>query len=188
MSLKRFPVTVVVERIPIANRWASEQWRVAAVEPSDAGPETGDAMTGARAEQADVADGANDSPTSTSRSWRVGGLFAELHASEAQGYYLNITAPAPKVFVMCRLTESAADHDMPKLRPQLVTVSYDEAARFMDGGEQVEAVPLALALLDWMRPFVVANYRPEPPRKVRRNELYERDGAVDAATSRKRVL
>jgi hypothetical protein len=27
-----------------------------------------------------------------------------------------------------------------------------------------------------MQPFVAANYKPEPKRKVRRNELYERDG------------
>jgi hypothetical protein len=26
-----------------------------------------------------------------------------------------------------------------------------------------------------MQPFVAANYKPEPKRKVRRNELYERD-------------
>jgi hypothetical protein len=26
-----------------------------------------------------------------------------------------------------------------------------------------------------MEPFVAANYKPEPKRKVRRNELYERD-------------
>ena len=33
MLLLRFPVTVVIERVPLTNRWVSEQWRVAAVEP-----------------------------------------------------------------------------------------------------------------------------------------------------------
>ena len=31
----RFPVAVVIERVALANRWASEQWRVAAVERDD---------------------------------------------------------------------------------------------------------------------------------------------------------
>jgi hypothetical protein len=186
MSLMRFPVTVVVERVPLVNRWVSEQWRVASVEPGD------DAALAARGE-ATVSDpatstvGHDEALLPASRQWRVSGLSAELHESEAQGYYLNITAPAPKIFVMCRYTESDAEDDLPKLRPQLVTVSYDEAARFMDGGEQVEATPLPPSMLDWMRPFVVAHYRPEPPRKVRRNELYERDGAGVRANPRKRL-
>ncbi len=31
----RFPVAVVIERIPLANRWVSEQWRIVAVVPDD---------------------------------------------------------------------------------------------------------------------------------------------------------
>jgi hypothetical protein len=38
-----------------------------------------------------------------------------------------------------------------------------------------------------MQPFVDANYRPEPKRKVRRNELYERDEVGGDRATRKRT-
>jgi len=59
--------------------------------------------------------------------------------------------------------------------PKRVTVSYNEAGRLLDGGEQVEAVPLPAEIRAWMEPFVAEHYKPEPKRKSRRNELYERD-------------
>ena len=89
---------------------------------------------------------------------------------------MNITAPEPKIFVMWRMLDAdcvAADGLAAK--PELVTVSYNEAARLMDGGEMVDALPLMPEVLAWMQPFVAANYKPEPKRNVRRNELYERD-------------
>ena len=70
--------------------------------------------------------------------------------------------------------EEGDSADGPRIRPQLVTVSYNEAARLLDGGEQVDAVPLPAAIRDWMQPFVAEHYRPEPKRKSRRNEFYER--------------
>jgi hypothetical protein len=57
----------------------------------------------------------------------------------------------------------------------IVTLSYGEAARFLDAGEQVDAVPISAALLARLESFVAAHYRPEPRKKVKRNELYEGD-------------
>jgi hypothetical protein len=183
----RFPVTVIIERVPLDNRWVSEQWRVAAVEPcAEFASEACVRSELPQPASPALPQATNPTPSTGTRRWRISGFSAELHASEAQGYYLNITAPDPKVFVMCRYAEGEDEHDGPKLRPQLVTVSYDEAARLMDGGEQVEAAPLPSSMLDWMQPFVLANYRPEKPRKVRRNELYERDRGTVAAQFRKR--
>jgi hypothetical protein len=163
MSVLRFSVAVVIERVPLAHRWASEQWRVAAIE-ADAGPPVPPRK---------------ESDDATGTRWRFPGQFIELHRSESEGYYLNITSPDPKVFVMWRMAETAgADDHEPGARPHLVTVSYNEAARLLDGGEQVDAVPLPAEIRAWMEPFVAAHYRPEPKRKVRRNDLYERDGGV----------
>jgi len=163
MTEIRFPVVVVVERNPLVNRWVTEQWRIAGVEPATAEADR-DPTAVARSERSDVT------------VWRVPGFSVELHRSEATGYYLNITAPDPKIFVMCRLAEPEdTDPSAPRLCPKLVTVSYDEAARLLDGGEQVDAAPLPPEILEWMRPFVAAHYKPEKKRKVRRNELYERD-------------
>ena len=172
MPALRFPVAVVIERIPLMNRWVSEQWRVAAVECIDAAPTAPVKL---------VADAAGS-------KWRFGGHAIELHRSESEGYFLNLTSPDPKVFVMWRMNEEVAggDDDL-KARPQLVTVSYNEAARLLDGGEQVDAVPLPPEIRDWMQPFVAEHYRPEPKRKSRRNELYEREGAVGESSQGRKV-
>ena len=163
MTASRFPVAVIIERVPLANRWISEQWRVADIECS------ADAATAPV--RLDF-----DGP---GERWRFAGHTIELHRSEAEGYFLNITAPDPKVFVMWRMIEDVGDSDVgPRIRPQLVTVSYNEAARFLDGGEQVDAVPLPVDIRDWVQPFVAEHYRPEPKRKNRRNELYEREGNI----------
>src|SRR5450631_2336236 len=168
----RFPVAVIIERNAISNRWAKEQWQVAAVERDDSPRRPPVRMVHEKKHT----------------RWRFTGLSIELHPSESEGYHLNITAPDPKVFVMWRMAEDAdADGELPGAFPVVVTVSYNEAARFLDGGEKVDATPLPAEMLAWMRPFVDANYRPEPKRKVRRNEFYERDAQGGDNAPRKRA-
>ena len=168
----RFPVAVVIERIALVNRWANEQWAVAAVERDDSPRRPPVRMV----------------HELTRTCWRFTGLSMELHRSESEGYHLNITAPEPKVFVMWRMADCASSDQMqPGAFPVLVTVSYNEAARLLDGGEHVDATPLSPEMLAWMQPFVDDTYRPEPKRKVRRNELYERDAVAGENAFRKRV-
>src|SRR6202140_5685676 len=170
MLAARFPVAVVIERIALSNRWANEQWHVAAVE-RDASPRHPPVRM--------VHD-------TTRTCWRFTGLSMELHLSESEGYYLNITSPDPKVFVMWRMADgAAADEEHPGAFPVLVTVSYNEAARLLDGGEQVDGTPLSAEMLAWMQPFVDANYRPAPKGKVGRNKLYGPD-RVGSGTNGKR--
>jgi len=169
MPALRFPVAVVVERIPLANRWASEKWQIGTVERDDS--------------PLRVAVRLSDDATGT--RWRFTGFGIELHASESEGYFLNITAPEPKIFVMWRMLDAdTIAADGLAARPELVTVSFNEAARLMDGGEMVDAVPLSPDVLAWMQPFVAANYKPEPKRKVRRNELYEREDQLKEGRER----
>jgi len=69
------------------------------------------------------------------------------------------------------------EQQTPPIRPEVITVSYNEAARLMDGGERVDAVPMPPAILAWLAPFVSEHYKPEPRRKVRRNDPFaDRDG------------
>ncbi len=69
-----------------------------------------------------------------------------------------------------------------KWRPQLVTVSYNEAARLLDGGEQVDAVAAAreYSQLDAAvrRGALPARAEAEV---AKRNELYEREGSSEHA-------
>lgn len=152
-------VDVLMERIPLHSRWASERWQPAAVEiaPAPAGPVS----------CANRIPGSHPCIAAGENRWRCRGFEIELHPTEAEGYFLNITAPDPRIFVMWRMFDDAA---MPPARPVLLTVSYNQAGRFMDGGEQVDGVPMIGAIADWMRPFIAAHYKPEPRRKVRRND------------------
>jgi hypothetical protein len=160
-----FSVDVLMERVPIVNRWVSEQWRPAAVVPvGEMAPEAGVVEPGA-------AERVTDGPAGT--TWRFSGHAIELHPTEAEGYFLNITSETPLVFIMWRQAEDGGE---PAARPQVVTVSYNQAGRIMDGGERVDPVPMPEAILAWMRPFVAEHYKPEPRRKMKRNDPFK-DGA-----------
>jgi len=153
MQALRLPVDVLMQRIPLVNRWVTESWRPAAVEAgTDA---NGPAVELVRDDDAGAL-------------WRLRGFAIELHPTEGEGYFLNLTSPAPCVFVMWRMIEE----EIPPVRPIVVTVSYNEAGRMLDGGERVDNVPMPTMIADWMRPFVAAHYKPEPRRKVRRNDPF----------------
>jgi hypothetical protein len=156
-STLRFPVAVTFRRTPLANRWISERWEPITVE-----------WESAPAPSEPIAVGAVAAAT----CWRFGGQSLELHRSEAEGYYLNITAPEPKVFVMWRMADAGV---VPPVHPVVVTVSYNQAARMLDGGEQVDAVPLPADILEWMKPFVAEHYQPEARKKLRRNDPFRDD-------------
>jgi hypothetical protein len=88
------------------------------------------------------------------------GFDIVLQRSEAEGYFHNVSAAAPTVFVLWRIEDARAV-------PHYVTVSYDEASRWMDGGAQVDPVAMPAAMRAWLRAFVEENYRPEPKKRLR---------------------
>jgi hypothetical protein len=159
MQPLRIKVEIVMERVPLASRWASEAWQPFAVLPVD--DDAPDSQV--REPKADA----------TGARWSFRGHTLELHPTEAEGYFLNMTSPAPCVFVMWRLSD---DVEPPPARPVLATLSYNQAGRLLDGGERVDPVPMPPTVLDWMRPFVALHYKPEPKRKVKRNDPFA-DGA-----------
>lgn len=169
MIALRLAVDVIMARIPLESRWASERWQPLKVEvatPRLDIPAARDAVPGTGRSMPEGVDG---------NHWRCTGFEIELHPTEVEGYFLNLTAPDPRIFVMWRFFE---DNSMPRARPVLVTVSYNEAGRFMDGGEQVDGVPMLPSIAEWIRAFVDVHYKPEPRRKARRN-----DPLGDAASS-----
>lgn len=151
-----FSVDIVMERIPLQSRWASEQWQPATVDPVAPG-------RGTPAAPECVEDG----PART--RWRFAGREIELHPTEAEGYFLNVSLDAPVVFVMWRARE---DGSQPAAEPFIATVSYNEAGRFMDGGERVDPVPMHPALREWIAAYVAVHYKPEPKKKVKRNDPF----------------
>ena len=162
-------VDVIMQRIPLASRWASERWQPLAVElaPPPPGFVHATAVPGSHACLPEGED-----------RWRCRGYEIELHPTEAEGYFLNLTSAEPRIFVMWRLFD---DGRAPLARPVLLTLSYNQAGRYMDGGETVDPVPMLPAIGDWMRPFVAAHYKPEPRKKARRNDPFAEDASRPAA-------
>lgn len=132
---------VLMERKVLANRWASESWRPLAVVPDE---------PGAPRELGTTDDGAT--------LWLHPGFRVELFTDEAEGYYLNLTASTPFVFVNWEMTDALAV-------PRSVTVSYNEAARQLDGGAQVEGVPLPAEWLPWIAAFTDRHFKIDEKKK-----------------------
>jgi len=166
MRTLRLPVDVVLERVPVANRWIDASWRPVAVIPVDRAPTEGEPSWTPRQLRG-----------GESAQWRFSGGDIELHPTEAEGYYLTLSSPQQVVFVLWRASEDSSPDD-PPVFPVLATVSYNEAARFLDAGEHVDSVPMHPLIREWVVPFVAEHYRPEPRRKVRRNDPFADDAPV----------
>jgi hypothetical protein len=152
MQPERYPVAVLMARVRVAGKWGGERWEARGVLLGDG----------------DGASPAGDTPPRTlvDRDDEVQRLHVghgiELRRDEAQGYYLNVSAPHPSAFVLWRMQGDDAV-------PLLVTVSYDEAARWLDAGENVDAVSMPRELLEPVSRFAGAHYRPETRRGRKRD-------------------
>ena len=137
-------IAVIMQRRTLDNPWQSEAWEAVGV-LSD--------YTGGGEPRVIV-----DAPGAT--QWLYPGFDIVLQRSESEGYFHNVSAAAPNVFVLWRMEGQGAV-------PHYVTVSYDEASRWMDGGAQVDAVAMPAAMRAWVREFVEQHYRPEPKKRLR---------------------
>ena len=109
-------------------------------------------------------------------SWLYTGYELDLFLDEAEGYYLNVSATTPSWFVMWRLEEdieryideqsiALAKAELSIAVPHRICVSYNEAARLLDGGESVDTIPMSDQHASWLEEYVNDNYRPEPKKR-----------------------
>lgn len=91
------------------------------------------------------------------------GLCVSLHRDEGEGYFLNLDSGAPVWFVMWRVD----DADASRAWPELVTLSYNEAARWLDAQERVDNLPLPEAVSEWLAVFTAAHYKPQSKQRRR---------------------
>jgi hypothetical protein len=142
-----FPVCVIMERRRVrGNPWISETWHAHGVT-------VGDLPGPGPAEPRLLVEG----PAAAQYLWT--GLRVDLFPDEAESYYHNLMVDAPGCYLVARPREDG----MP--RPVLVTLSFDAAQAYQEGGETVYNVPLPPQLYRAAEAFVLAHYVPEQRRK-----------------------
>ena len=148
-------LSVILAREAVESRWETHRWHLLGVVPDVGG----------------AARTMVETPQMLQRIYP--GFQVTLFADEAEGYYLNVSSGEPSVFVSIRHDEGASDP-----YPFQATLSYNEAARWMDGGEKVDRVVAWPDLADWMGAWVEENYRPEPKRRQRPRSFEGKEGRL----------
>jgi len=155
-------VAVILSREPVESRWESHRWQLLGAIP-DPGGAVRDLV---------------DTPAMLQRLHP--GFDVTLFKDEDEGYYLNVTSEEPSIFVSIRHDEGAEDP-----YPFQCTLSYNEAARWMDGSEKVERVPAWPELVAWIAQWLEVNYRPEPRRSQRPQSFEGKEGKLREKGSRR---
>ena len=99
--------------------------------------------------------------------WLHPGFKLELHRDEAEGYYLNVVGSEPRVFVLWRMEGEDVEESRRQALPVHVTVSSEEASRWLDGGHAVDGVPMPPEIYAWVGEYVEQNYRPQPQKRIK---------------------
>jgi hypothetical protein len=165
------PVHVVMRREPVTgpmSRWQSWRWVLADVLPAGEPFEVP-----ARAPQP-VADAPQEvqplpgtAAVEGARYWLFTGLHVTLFRDDAEGLYLNLESPSPCWWVFWRADEEQLLDGEPMAVPQIATLSYHDAGRWLDAQEKVDQVPAPDEVVEWLRSFVAEHHHIEPKRRKR---------------------
>lgn len=99
--------------------------------------------------------------------WLHPGFKVEFFTDDAEGYYLNVTTSQPCFWVVWRMEEEAVLADEPVAVPQIVTLSYHDAGRWLDAQERVEQVPAPPTVVEMLQQFVEEHHVLEAKRRQR---------------------
>jgi hypothetical protein len=158
-NLPSLAVSVLMrrERVPGAMaRWQPWRWVLVGVVP--AGAQSKDSASPQCLERSD-----------DHSLWLHTGFEVTLHRDDVEGYHLNLDTDQPCFWVMWRADPVVADDgsDDTVASPQIVTLSYHDAGRWLDAQENVDRVDAPPEVLVWLRAFTEAHYQPEPKRRKR---------------------
>lgn len=170
----RMEVAVIMRRERLANRWQPWRWVLDDVVPQES--------AFGREPRLLMRDDAGE-------RWLHPGFEVELFRDDAEGYYLNVTTPAPCWFVLWRMEEDASVADEPMPRPTMVSLSYHDAGRWLDAQETVEQVPAPPPVVEWLRAFVDAHHVIEAKQRRRPQSfrpLQDRFGNPASITTEKK--
>ncbi len=185
-------VDVVMRREPVSgpmSHWQPFRWVLGDVllrgSPDETGPES--AEHDHEPQAVEPVDGPADEGTTT--HWLFPRFRVMLFRDDAEGYFLNLNSPNPCFWVFWRADEERLLDGEPMAVPQIVTLSYHDAGRWLDAQERVDQVPAAPEVVDWLRGFVDVTYQPEPKRRQRPESfkpLTDRFGQPVRVTTEKR--
>lgn len=106
--------------------------------------------------------------------WMFPAFRLELFRDEAEGYYLNLSSGQPVWFVMWRID----DEDPSRATVEQVSLSYNEAGRWLDAQERVDNVPLQPPLVAWLQAYTAEHYKPEPKKRQRPASFVSPDARI----------
>lgn len=151
-----FAVSVILERRPAQSRWAEHLWSAVGITIGTPDPQTAPQLV-----REDAA----------SALYRVDGLDVRLFADECESYYFNLVSASPRAFVIAHCDTPGAQPE-----PFHVSMSFDEAHAYLEGDDEIFAVPVPPELYRWTEAFVIDNYFPQ---KKTKRKL--RDWSAEAA-------
>ena len=168
---------VVMRKQAIDNPWVSHRWT-----PVEVFADSGQFEEGGLTITTPHALGRFVERDAEGETWLFRGFELDLFPDEAEGYFLNATAAEPCWFVMWRLEEdyqrfldpasaTQCGTESTLAIPHRICLSYNEAARLIDGGESVDTVVLDKMHWQWLHDFLGVHYRPEPKKRQRPESL-----------------
>jgi Protein of unknown function (DUF3305) len=149
-------VDVAFRQRPVQSRWADFEWEPVSAEISEP-------VSPLQCETIEL---------NGECQWLWRGCEMDLHPSEGEGYWLNLTSQTPCIFVMWRMDEGET---VP--RPAVVTASYNEAGRMLDAGDRVDRVPMPEVMQSALAEYTMQHYKPEVRKKMKRNERFWNQGS-----------
>lgn len=153
MAKPTLPVAVVMQRRAVQNRWVDCVWEPAGVLTAHADEKAPRQLV--------------DRPELA--QWLHPGFSLVLHRDELEGYYFNVSAVEPQVFVLWRMEGDSG-------LPLDVTASSEEGGRWLDGGHSVDTVPMPPEIYAWVGDYVEKNYRPVHQERIKpRSFIHPKD-------------
>lgn len=148
---ERLRVGVVLERRPLAHRWASESWRVVEVLPDGA-------------VVAPLPPWSLMSEDGSRQRYYAGDLELELFRSDTEGYRDNLTSARPTLWIVLRRGGPQG------MMLHAATVDPREVETHSDAGDDlIEPVPLPPEVGAWVQAFVARHHVERPFWKRRRD-------------------
>jgi len=161
VPIERFPVTVIVERKRRDDKpWSIDYWSVIGLLPAQASK--GFEKTILR-----------DDGNLSQYSWR--GYDVALYLDDVESYHFNLEGESPSIFVIGEYAD--AEDETGEIVPLLVTLSYDEAASYMETDSPIFNLPIPGEIQLWVEQYVLDHYRPVEKKK-RKRQRWQQDAWV----------